>query len=229
MRSLIVRDFRNKNFFLMDDAYLNGYAKLVSPSVTAVYMSLCRHADKLQKSFPSIQLLAEEHSLSVSTVQRAIRKLVSLNIISRERTKASNGKWINNTYILLDKSVWKRATGHPRPMVKPQVIHDQTTGHPRPIKDTHKKGTHITPFVFPPKKYSSLKDIKEDDLLEISEKYRVPLAFVKLQLEKMENWCEAKGKHYKNYKRALMNWVLKEAEEKINRQRKGGFVDATQI
>lgn len=85
-----------------------------------------------------------------------------------------------------------------------------------------------TPSIVSPKKFSSLKDIKEKDLLEISEKYKIPLAFVKLCLEKMTNWIGAKGRRYRNYKRALMNWVLKEAENKIE-NRKGGFVDATQI
>lgn len=65
------------------------------------------------------------------------------------------------------------------------------------------------------KKYSSIKDLTEKDYIEIAEKYKIPLAFVKLQREKMENWLEAKGRRYKNYKRALMNWVLKAAEDKM--------------
>ena len=65
------------------------------------------------------------------------------------------------------------------------------------------------------KKYSSIKDIKEQDLIEISEKYKVPLGFVKLQYEKMQNWVKAKGKRYKNYRRALMNWVLMAAERRV--------------
>jgi len=78
------------------------------------------------------------------------------------------------------------------------------------IRRTIKKNIH--------KKYSSLKDIKEKDLVEIARKYRTPLSFVKLQLEKMTNWLGAKNKRYKNYKRALMNWVLKSAEEQIERR-----------
>ena len=80
----------------------------------------------------------------------------------------------------------------------------------------------------PSKKYSSLKDIKPQDLQEISEKYHLPLHFVQICQEKMTNWLEAKGKRYKNYKRALMNWVLSEAQNQMSK-RKGGFVDATEI
>ena len=34
----------------------------------------------------------------------------------------------------------------------------------------------------------------------------------------MTNWCKAKGKKYKDYKHALKNWVLKYAEERIEKQ-----------
>ena len=64
--------------------------------------------------------------------------------------------------------------------------------------------------------------------MEISEKYHIPLSFVRLCLERMTNWLEAKGKTYKNYKRGLMNWVLSEAQKKMEKQ-KGGFVDASKI
>ncbi len=86
------------------------------------------------------------------------------------------------------------------------------------LKSKSYKNNYITKTTST-KEYSSLKDLTENDLLEIAEKYKVPLSFVKLQLEKMINWVEAKGKRYKNYKRALMNWVIRGAEEEI---KKGG-------
>lgn len=78
------------------------------------------------------------------------------------------------------------------------------------LKRTNKKNVR--------KKYSSPKDITPEDLVEISERYRLPLPFVKLQFEKMINWLEAKGKRYKNNKRGLMNWVLREAESRVERR-----------
>lgn len=77
-------------------------------------------------------------------------------------------------------------------------------------------------------KYSSLKDITEKDLLEISEKYKVSLGFVKLKLETLKNYCESKGRRYKNYKSALRNFVLGDIQKSIvdKQQRKGGFVSA---
>lgn len=64
-------------------------------------------------------------------------------------------------------------------------------------------------------KYSSIKDITPGDLEEIADKYNVSVGFVSLQLEKMGNWTESKGKNYKNYKRALQNWVLGDVQKQV--------------
>ena len=59
--------------------------------------------------------------------------------------------------------------------------------------------------------YSSIKSLSNGVLQEIADKYEVPVSFVKSKLEDMELWLESKGKRYKNYKAALMNWVKKDA------------------
>jgi hypothetical protein len=80
--------------------------------------------------------------------------------------------------------------------------------------------------------YSSIENITEEDITEISERYSVSIGFVKLQLEKLHNWCEAKGKSYKDYKKALMNWVLLDMQRASENKRlyghKGG-IDARGI
>lgn len=138
-----VRDFRKKGFFTLDDAYLNGYARYFDPTTTAVYLSLCRHVDKEQKCFPSQELIAKEHGINPRTVRRKLKLLEIANIIRYKRIRSKSGKWLHNTYYLLDKSEWKQKTklsrGHRSPMVKPQDTDDKTTGHPRPLH----KVTHI--------------------------------------------------------------------------------------
>lgn len=141
MKPIIIRDLRQKEKFVVDDAYLNGYAKHFGTSTTAVYLSLCRHAGKNQSSFPSLAKIAEEHSISPKTVQRAIKKLEEYNLIHKEKTRGKKGKWLNNTYFLQDKRVWK-PIGHQRPMDNPEDISAQAIGHQRPTKETHKKETH---------------------------------------------------------------------------------------
>lgn len=148
--SFEVRDQRIKEKFYLDDAYLNGFARICGINATGVYVSLCRHANKLQEAFPSIQLMAEELNISFSSTQRAIRTLASHRIITITREKNSSGQWRRNTYTLLDKKHWS---------ISPQVTQTagnhrsekgKTTGHTDqnhrsqgPIKDTHMKDTHI--------------------------------------------------------------------------------------
>lgn len=104
-----VRDARNKAMYRMDDEYLNGYAKLCGIASTAVYCSLCRHADTNQKSFPSIELMAEQHGVDRKTVMRAIKKLQEWQIIAVKKEKDKKTKrQKNNVYILVDKSEWRQ-------------------------------------------------------------------------------------------------------------------------
>lgn len=102
-----VRDLRQKEKFVVDDVYLNGYAKVFGPTVSAIYISLCRHANKDQEAWPSEKKLAEEWNFSIRTSMRAIKKLKMGNLIDIEQVRTEKGKWLNNTYILLDKSEWK--------------------------------------------------------------------------------------------------------------------------
>jgi hypothetical protein len=55
--------------------------------------------------------------------------------------------------------------------------------------------------------------ITDQDLQEISDKYKIPLNVVQLAKEEMFNWLSAKGKRYKDYKAGLRNWVLRDAKK----------------
>ena len=123
-----VRDLRIKEKFSLDDRYLNGYARLCKPYATAVYLSLCRHADKEQKCWPSRQKIAEEHSISERQVDRSIKILEGYKIIAVERL----GKKLNNRYYLLDKSEWTDR----------QLTPDSQSTHPQTDRRLHSKDTH---------------------------------------------------------------------------------------
>jgi hypothetical protein len=153
--SFLVRDLRNKQHFIVDDAYLNGYAKLCGPNATLVYLCLCRHSDRHQESFPSVQLMAEKTGISRDSVMRGIKKLIEWNIISKERERREDAIWLNNRYVLLDKTVWKakpssteplgaKSQNEPEPSRKSdpsQVAHSDTKVST--YKDTHEKDTHL--------------------------------------------------------------------------------------
>lgn len=142
----------------MDDAYLNGYAKHLGAIATAVYLSLCRHADKEQTCFPSQKKIAEEHGLTDRTVRTKIKDLVSWNIVRVESVRAKGGTFLSSVYFLLDKSEWKKASEMVKkidqrkefPMDKnlgsPEENDDQTRGKLRTNKDTHNKDTQLKPL-----------------------------------------------------------------------------------
>src|SRR3990167_2163616 len=141
-------DKRIKEKFLMDDAYLNGQARLCGWQATLVYLSLCRHANIDQESFPSIKLMAEELEISRNTVKKGIENLEKYNVISVKKQKRGKlGKWLNNTYILIDKSEWVKISRGPvedtdrGPVVTPPwPSGDFHRGPVEATKETHREG-----------------------------------------------------------------------------------------
>lgn len=140
-----IRDLRQKEKFVMDDEYMNGYARLCGWQATITYNSLCRHANKDQFCFPSIELMAEENGVGRDTIMKGLRSLQDWNIIQIEKLRTPSGTWKNNAYVLIDKSQWKEKSiqvGHTdmdqpsRPHRLDQVGHTDT-------KETHIKETHI--------------------------------------------------------------------------------------
>lgn len=101
-----VRDRRKKGWFYLDNEYLNGLGKYFGPVGIAVYVALCRHADHDQRCFPAQELIAEETGVTPRTVIKYIKLLEKHNVIAKDRQRKHGGKWLNNTYYLLDKSEW---------------------------------------------------------------------------------------------------------------------------
>jgi hypothetical protein len=62
-------------------------------------------------------------------------------------------------------------------------------------------------------KHSSINDLQEKDFEEIARKYGVKKKFVTEKFDDLNNYCKSKGKRYKNYKRALMNFVKKDMKQ----------------
>lgn len=104
-----VRDLRKKDQYKIDDAYLNGYARICGIYATAVYNSLSRHADfHTQEAFPSIEKIAEQHNISRPSVIKGIKSLESWGIIKVAKEKDEKTKRQKvNIYYLVDKSEWK--------------------------------------------------------------------------------------------------------------------------
>ena len=149
-RGFQIRNRRNKGWFYLDNDYLNGYARFFGAIGTAIYVSLCRHADSDQKSFPSQRLIAEELNISERTVRNYLKRFEEYHIILREKERHERTKrWLNTVYYLLDKSEWVKpsatgaygARGNRRH--EPSATDDKSHRQQVPLKNTHIKNTHI--------------------------------------------------------------------------------------
>lgn len=217
---------KRQGVFTVDNVVLNSFGKIMGATGIAFYITLCRYANNTtQQTYPSLTTIAKETGMDRKTIINCAKLCVELNLIKKE-VKA--GKY--TLYTLLEPKPhientdwWKFHTGGKNTPTSGKSTHIRT-------KNTNLEYNPLS-IVSPLKKYSSLKDITETDLMEISERYKIPPAFVKLCLEKMTNWLEAKRKTYKNYKRALMNWVLSDAQKRVERSASDKYraVDARNI
>lgn len=253
-----VRDLSQRGFYVKSDTYLNGWAKYCGWKATIVYDSLCRHSDRNQESFPSRKLISEEHGVSESTIKRGLEVLKNFNIIRFSQKRSVKGKFLHNTYYLLDKSEWIRPVGLPRPSVHRGSPQTFTVGLPRPNKDTHNKDTHVelspnfykskkissnldlslkskkislkqTPKIslkqtheeepgeeepgethIPYKKMEYLLNIPNQDLELLSKNLEITPDQIRSKGEDLHNYCEAKGRIYKNYRALLRNSLKKD-------------------
>lgn len=101
--SFEIRDLREKDRFVVDDKFLNGYARFLGVYAVGVYNSLCRHANKEQRCWPSIKKIAQELSIGRNKVFDSVKYLEFWQIIKKERL----GKKLTNRYLLLSKRYWK--------------------------------------------------------------------------------------------------------------------------
>ena len=78
-------------------------------------------------------------------------------------------------------------------------------------KDNIYRGDTKKEIVIKRKKYSSLKDIGEEEIKQVADLYQVPIPFVISCYDSLVNYCEAHGRRYKNYLAALRNFVKNDA------------------
>jgi len=118
-----VRDKRNKGWFFVDNEYLNGFGNFFGGNGVSIYVDLCRHSDNNQKCFPSEKTIAEELHLTDRTVRKYLKLFEKYHLIEITKERSNQGKWLNNTYWLLDKSEW----------IKPEEIvsYGKTRGNKR--------------------------------------------------------------------------------------------------
>ena len=60
---------------------------------------------------------------------------------------------------------------------------------------------------------NNIDSITEEDIQNIVIEYQVTKAFVLSKIDDIKNYCQSKGKYYKDYLATLRNWVKKDAIE----------------
>lgn len=124
-----IRDQRQKEWFWIDNEFIDKFAREVGPVATLVYISLSRHADNgTQTAFPSMQTIGDEVGIkSRNTIAKGIKTLERHGIIdTKQSIDPSNGKRLNNTYTLLSRKFWKATAGTPKKQ-KPEVAEKKQT------------------------------------------------------------------------------------------------------
>jgi DNA-binding MarR family transcriptional regulator len=99
---LAVRDRRQPGWLWVHNEVIDRYGQELGPIAIAVYVALTRYASNdTQQCWPTHKTLAEKAGISVSSVKRAISKLVALKLVHVERRFTEQGDPTSNRYTLL--------------------------------------------------------------------------------------------------------------------------------
>ena len=90
-----VRDLRNGDWYWVSKVLLDEYGSKIQPIGIAIYNCLAEHANQEGFCFPSHKYIADKIGSSISSVQRGIRQMIKLGLISKKR------KRLHNVYYLL--------------------------------------------------------------------------------------------------------------------------------
>ena len=164
---------------------------------------------------------------STTTLSRAFKRLIKMGFITTVGGRITGQ---STEYSLVYKNEEKE--GESLLKIKSRSVKSKKVGSLETKDTINSKTIEYLQYIYKNKKsnnYSSIDDITEDDLIEISKKYQVPIGLVNLQLEKLINWCKANDQSYKNYKRALMSWVLNDIQRKEEKGQVYDFIDVINI
>ena len=166
----------------------------------------------------SLGKLANQTGLSVQNVRTSLNKLKSTN----EITSKTNNKY---TYITINNfNDYQETTNK-------LTNNQQTTNKQLTTTEERKKDKNIKESIKENKKSNKLRFPKEDELSqadfeEVAKKYGVPISFVLNEWDSVVNYCYSKNKKYADFKRTLMNFVKKDAIERLDNAKKTNYKTA---
>ena len=205
-----IRDARNGEWYWVQKEILS--CKEINSSDKLVYSALAYYANgKTQIAYPSYKTIANLVNLSRNTVIKAIRNLITNNFISKKQKERNVNYYSLLKITSANFALVQNNVGGSAKEILPLVQNRATNNN------------NITRIIN--KRYATPTSLEESDYQDIATKYEVPIAFVRSKHDDLINYCGAKGKGYKNYRLALMDWVKrdsfklrKEANEHVSKR-----------
>jgi hypothetical protein len=166
----------------------------------------------------SLGKLANQTGLSVQNVRTSLNKLKSTHEITSKTTNKYTYITINNF------NDYQETTNK-------LTNNQQTTNKQLTTTEERKKDKNIKESIKENKKSNKLRFPKEDELTqadfeEVAKKYGVPISFVLNEWDSVVNYCYSKNKKYADFKRTLMNFVKKDAIERLDNAKKTNYKTA---
>lgn len=190
------------------------------PNYLAVFLYIVSHANYQDKDIiwnnkrvtikrgsfiGAISQIANHFGLSKGTVHYILEYLKAERMIERKAT----GSFTVFTVLNYDKyQEVERKSEHELNTNRTRI---ETTNNNKNNKNDKKESKEKELILKKEKKYSSIKDLGEEEFEKVANLYQVPLPFVRSCYDSLVNYCEAHGKRYKNYLAALRNFVKNDA------------------
>lgn len=96
---------KNGHWFKVDNIFIDTYAKELGHIASIIYISIKRHANREDASWPSYKLISEELGISERTVIRHIGELEKYGLIYKDKNRRK-GQWDHNVYYITERESW---------------------------------------------------------------------------------------------------------------------------
>lgn len=212
----------DRRYFTIIPNYILNHSSAIDQ---ALYLQMKRAAGETGTCFMTEETMCKKLKIGIKKFKKSLDYLLSHGWIEFVgmtpgktrpiKTYKVNDIWKLNTDFYNEKEIPPKST-----VSKNTSQKEINTSQKSNIRKTNKKNNNNKKknIIKRKRKYSSIKEITEEDLIEIANRYKVSVGFVSLQLEKLKNYCSSSGRRYKNYKSALRNFVLGDLQRRAERQ-----------
>lgn len=176
---------------------LRDSAVYQDPAAKVVFFHLLLIADENGKGRISRFKTSLELRMKPSTFSGALKRCQQSYLLCDIKT--------NKLYTIFSLNNWGKyqSLGDNETDIKPTVDRQQTDNKPTLYKEKKENKKRI---------YSSLKDLTDSEFEEIAQEYSISVTTVSKKYSDLVNYCQSKGKKYKNYLATLRAWISKDLE-----------------